>query len=87
MVGIMAPITRLLRLDKARAAPLGIYPSFLMAASTAWRVESLVVDGIFNTRETLAVDTPASAATSKMLTTFRAALLCKGFLNLDRKRE
>ena len=45
----------------------------------------LVLSGAFSTRDTLAVETPASLATSKMLTIFRSSLFCKGFLNFSLK--
>ncbi|GAA2825759.1 hypothetical protein GCM10010452_62620 [Crossiella cryophila] len=51
-------------LRRLRARPLGRYPSSFAAALTRLASSGSTVDLPFNARETVAVDTPARAATS-----------------------
>ena len=52
---------------RLRAATLGAYPVSRTTASTRRRVSSDTCSGRLNTRDTVAVETPASAATSMIV--------------------
>ena len=62
------PIDRLRPARSCRADSLGTQPSLAMAVVTRSRVCSLTRSGEFTTLDTVPSETPASAATSFMLT-------------------
>src|SRR5215217_8965538 len=69
------PMERLRPARSWRAGSLGIQPSLAIASSTRRRVGSATISGEFRTLETVPSETPASAATSFMLTVaLRAAM-------------
>src|SRR4029453_10570511 len=69
------PMERLRPARSWRAGSFGIQPSFAIASSTRRRVGSATMLGEFKTFDTVPSETPASAATSFMLTVvLRAAM-------------
>src|SRR6516162_1363607 len=70
-VGNTAPIVPVRLVTRALAAPCGTHPRCLTTEATRARSSSETVCGLFMTRETVAVDTPATRATSRR-PTFRA---------------
>src|SRR5712691_7905945 len=63
----MMPSVRLSREAKWRACTSGKYPRRLTAESTRLCVRGPTFPVLFNTLETVAVDTPAALATSRMV--------------------
>ncbi|GAA3095396.1 hypothetical protein GCM10020001_009290 [Nonomuraea salmonea] len=64
----LRPIVLLCPARSVEAEPCRTNPSSLMAASTRSRVAGATLPGRFSTLETVPGETPASAATSLMLT-------------------
>src|SRR5690606_17020348 len=62
--GTTAPIMRVRWLRSDRAPPWGRYRSLAAAARTRSSVSGSTLPGLFSALETVAVDTPASCATS-----------------------
>ena len=69
----MIPMVRVLREARLLAWKLGSYPSSFMALRTFCLVSSLMEGLFLQVRETVEADTPASAATSLMVTDIGAA--------------
>ena len=66
IVGMTAPTRKLFCDDSERAAPSGMYLRRWAASKTFSRVSALTNSGLLKARDTVAVDTPASRATSRM---------------------
>ena len=62
--GTNIPTVLVLCVFKLLATILGLYPSFFIASKTFFLVSSFTTSMSFNTLETVAIDTPASLATS-----------------------
>src|SRR3954471_11536650 len=69
MSGTMTRILPDLAVRRCLPAEFGTYPSCVTACITLRRVAGATASGRDNTRDTVAIDTPARLATSKMLAT------------------
>src|SRR6202163_2355448 len=67
MSGTVTRSLRVLNVRRLLAAAFGEYPSCWTALSTRRLVVSVTFSGLLRTRETVAVDTSAAAATSRMV--------------------
>jgi len=88
-VGKMAPTVPVRRDFRMRAPGCGTYPSWTIAACTRSRSALRTPSGAFTTRETVAIDTLATRATSLIVGTGRKSWLtaaCTVLLRLARSR-
>src|SRR5882762_457507 len=67
MSGTVTRSFRVLNVRRLFAEALGEYPSLCTAESTRRRVPSETISGELRTRDTVAVETPARAATSRIV--------------------
>src|SRR5512132_2919380 len=75
MSGTVTSSLRLRSMRRFFAAAFGAYRRRSTAARTLRRVSGATIDGLLKTRETVAVDTPARLATSKMVATVRSIIV------------